>query len=1015
MNKRYIPLLLIMLFLGLISGNAFGQRQRQQVKSVTIESVVKDDSGNPVPNAVIRGKEGAIEVTSDAEGKFTIEVPENSDLLIEAKGFEKVVLPTSLAASQITLVKAPFLMDEASTINIPFTKIKKAEVASAISVINPRDIIKYDNTQSIYSFISGRIPGMIGSSNIRGIGNAVFIIDGVPRDPSFLNMEEVEQITVLKDVNTSMLYGTQANNGLVLITTKRGQAHKRVLNFTFEQGISKPITLPKYLNTVDYMTLYNEALVNDGLAKTYPDDLIAKYASEYAESGKNPYRYPDNDYYSSQYLRDYKPFTKILTEFSGGSEVTQYYANLSWVHTESLYAIADKAKGNYNRFNIRANVNLKINDFINGYIDAVGIFSILDNPRGDFWSIASTELPNAYVNLLPVNLIKSNATMSGGADMTVAKRINGKYILGGSTQFQNNVYGIMNLAGYDQSLGRTATFNNGVDFDLRNIIEGLKFKTYLSFDIYNTYHQIVSNTYAVYAPVWTSYPDGTDSITKLTMVNKDLSTGVQTLPATGMSYTRRIGAYALLDYDRTFSDVHKLTGTLVAYHDRLRISDLFADEKHSHLALRLGYNYSNKYFVDFSSAYVNGFKLPKGNKGAFSPSVGLAWVISEDLMSGSSVVNYLKLKASAGIMNTEWVGDDYKLYERTYLGSSSFSWNDGGRSNTSTISTRAANPDLTFEKMKHISIGFEGYFFDKLLYADANLFSTRNTGELVQRTDYYPAYLYTNIPYENYEKTGYSGGELGLLLSKSMGDFSFELGANMLLATSKALVRSELWANDYQYREGKPADAIFGLEAIGFYRNTAMIDSLPKQVFGEVKPGDIIYKDQNKDGKIDSDDAIEIGNSTPRFTYGINFQIRYKNFTLFALGNGRTGSDAYYSGNYFRVAGAMKYSEVVLNRWTPATAETATYPRLSTKSSTNNLQNSTFWLYKNNYFTMDRMQLSYDIPGNLARKLYAKGLTVYLRGDWVFEIMKDRDKRLVQVGYEPSILRNYALGLKLMF
>jgi TonB-dependent SusC/RagA subfamily outer membrane receptor len=235
MNKRYIPLLIAMLILGVTFGKAYGQKKENLV---TIESIVKDESGNPIPDALISGKEGAIEARSGSDGKFSISVPENSDLLIEAQGFEMKTLPAAQALQGISLVKAPFLMDEASTINIPFTKIKAKETVGAIDVLNPKDLVKYDNSQYLYDAMSSRLTGMLGNTNIRGVGTAVFVVDGVPRDASNINIEEVDQITVLKDGNAAMMYGTHAKNGVILITTKRGQAFKRKINTTFEQGIS---------------------------------------------------------------------------------------------------------------------------------------------------------------------------------------------------------------------------------------------------------------------------------------------------------------------------------------------------------------------------------------------------------------------------------------------------------------------------------------------------------------------------------------------------------------------------------------------------------------------------------------------------------------------------------------------------------------------------------------------------------------------------------------------------------
>jgi TonB-dependent SusC/RagA subfamily outer membrane receptor len=285
-NKKYISLLLAMIFLVSVSGNVFGQR-RQQQKLVTITSTVKDDSGNPVPNAVITSKEGAIEVISDVNGNFTVQVPATAELLIEAEGFDNKTVSLDLASKGVVIPRVAFLMGESNRVSVPFGSVRRKELVGAASTIEPRKIIKYDNTQMLLDALRSRVPGLLGDSNIRGIGNALFIIDGIPRDPSNFNVEEIDQITVLNDANAAVLYGSQAKNGVVLITTKRGQSSKRINNFSVEQGISNPIALPKYLNSADYMTLYNEALKNDGLPALYTDQTISDYAS-----GSNPYRYP---------------------------------------------------------------------------------------------------------------------------------------------------------------------------------------------------------------------------------------------------------------------------------------------------------------------------------------------------------------------------------------------------------------------------------------------------------------------------------------------------------------------------------------------------------------------------------------------------------------------------------------------------------------------------------------------------------------------------------------------------
>lgn len=1001
MNKKYIPFLIIMLFLGLVAGKAFGQEPHEQL--IKFESVVVDENGTPIPDAVISGKEGSIEVLSDSEGKFVIEVPANSKLLLEAKGYNDAIVIINDDIKKITMKKTLFLMDDNSTVNIAFGKAKKRELVGAVSAVNTEEIIKYDNSQYVFDAIRARVPGLLGNTNIRGIGNAIFIVDGFPRDASDINLEEVEQITVLKDGNASALWGTQAKNGVIIITTKRGQAYKRKINISVEKGMAKPIVFPKYLGSAQYMQLYNEALANDGLPTAYADTTIAHYAA-----GTNPYKYPSVDYYSSEYLRSSKPYTKLLSEFSGGNDITQYYATVGWVSSGSLYNLGTGSDARYDRFNIRGNVDFKVNNYIKSFVDALVIIEGDKGPRGNFWSNASTLHPEYFSPLLPVSMIKSNATWPNGGDLANAEIINKGYILGGTSQYMDNAYGNMFLAGYTRSIRRTARFNTGLNIDLKGITKGLTFKTLVSLDIYNAFYESVENKYAVYQPTWSSH-SGKDSISSLNIIGTDESSGEQIITDGG--YTRRFGTYATLDYARTFND-HSVTATFLGYFDNLTTSAVIIDEKDSHLALRVTYDYKKKYFVDFSNALVNGFKLQKGHKGGFSPSLGLAWIVTDK--SEKSLIDYLKLRASAGITNYEFTGSNYRLYENAFESGSNFAWNDGTRTIKRTLISRSSNPDLTFEKMKNINAGLEGYFFDRSVFVDVNAFYTRNSGQVVRRSIYAP-YVGNLYPYENFEVTDYKGAELGINWTENLGNFSFTLGANALFYNTKVITRDETWSNAYQYRQGRAVDAMFGLEALGFFESPGDIDNSPVQEFGEVKPGDIKYKDQNGDEKINADDEIQIGNlDKARIFYGINLTLKYKALSLFALGNGRYGSDAVYSSAYFWVDGTDKYSEEVLNRWTPETASTATYPRLTSKSSLNNFRGSTFWLYRNDYFTLDRVQLSFEMPKSIVSKIFSKDLILYLRGENLARLSKDAEKRQIRVGAEP-MYRNYALGLRIMF
>jgi TonB-linked SusC/RagA family outer membrane protein len=1040
MNKRYIPLLIALLFLGMITGNAFGQdragqtgkgqknesprRERQQKASmVTVESIIKDPDGKPLQNVLVSGKEGAIEVMTDANGHFSITVPEQTTLLFEAEGYEtKVLSLTETVPATVSLVKAAFLMEDKNMVNIAFGKVRKKELIGAVSTVDPKEMKKNDNTESFYDALTGNVPGLLGSNNLRGVGTALIVVDGVPRDPSRLNLSEIEQISVLKDGNAAMLWGSKAQNGVILVTTKRGEAFKHKVDVSVERGFSTPVALPHYLGTADYYRLNNEALVNDGQPVKYADSTIAHYAD-----GRSPYRYPSVDYYSSQFLKSFKPTERALAEMSGGNDVTQYYGNVGWTRSGTLYSAGQGQFMSSNRFNMRANVNFKVNDYIKATVDAVVIFDQQKNPNGangNLWGNAATLHPDYYSPLLPIALVQKTPALAAQL-LTARKLMNNAYILGGTGTYKANPYGNLFLAGDSTAKQQQATVSQSLEVDLRNITKGLKFKTFMSFDIYNTYSVQTLSTYAIYNPTWKKY--GTrDSISALTMTGTDATSGVQSIPTTSNSsfttpyFERRIGANAMLDYDRTFKDVHHVTATLLAYWDKFRINNVTIDEKEAHVGLRATYDYKQKYLVDFTSVYTNGFHLPPGHMGGYSPSVALGWNLSEeDFLKDSKCVDFLKLRASASIQDidpTANLGQEYRPYAESFQNGSFFNYNDGNppRQTRTVTLMRSANPNLTFEKMKSLNAGIEGYFFNRFLYLDANVFTQRWEDQVIRATALLPAWVGNNNPFVNYNTTGYSGGELGMRLMKSFGKFSVNLGTNFLYATSKVIKRNELNGFAYQNRVGKSADAIFGLKAIGLFQSATDISDSPAQKFSPAKPGDIKYADINNDGKIDSNDAIEIGNSQAKFSYGLNMVLRYGGLSLMATGDGRLNYEYMESGSYFIEDGNAKYSTEILNRWTPATALTATYPRMSSGTNTNNNQASTYWLQNGNYFRLNRLQLTLNIPKKLIQNWATKEISLYVRGSNLNMWTAKQYQRQLVIGGEPNY-RSFALGVNILF
>ena len=999
MKKRYIQTLILIPVIILLSSVRVLSQIVETENYTTIESVVKDDNGNPIEGAIIYGDEGSVVIKTDALGKFTISVTPAAILLIEREGFESAIyrVADSRQLKEFILQTSLFHYSERDIVNIAFKEVKSGDLVNSVSVINPVEILQYDNIQGINQILTGRIPGLYGSSRIRGIGDALYIVDGLPRDINTIDLSEIEQITVLKDINSSILYGSAAVNGVILITTKRGEAYKKKLNISGWYGVSMPISTPEYLSSADYMSLYNEARLNDSLPVLYSASEISKYRS-------SNYRYPSLDYYSDEFLRSSVPFSKIMAEVSGGNEVATYYSNVGLDESGSILDFGDWKSAKYRRFNVRGNVDLKVNDWIKTSLDGVAFYNNARTPGGDYWTAAATMKPNLFAPLIPTDLINPDI------DLGNANIVNGKYLIGGRNNNLTHPIGDAYSGGMNENIQRTFSINNRIEFDLKHLVEGLKFHTNISFDFSTSYDQAIRNEYAVFEPIWNSTEDMIDS---LVQYGQNQRTGTQVVG--NSTYYRRMGFYGLFDYDRTFNGVNHFNASFIMNGNFAKGFGDIQGIKNANLGLRVGYIYDKKYMIDFSGSYNHSVKLPEGNRDGFSPSLGIAWVISsEDFMSSISAIDYLKLRFTGGVINSDLGIADFYLYDDIYDRSGFISWADGSYYNLATSSIVGRNDQLFFEKRSELNLGFEASLLNKMLSVEASIFTSIYSDKLARAQTLYPSFYSNFIPYENLNKDGYKGAELGLSINRNIGELSINFGANMMYAVSEILDVDELVEYDYQKTIGRPKDAIWGLVSDGFFMDQDDIDNHESQTFGEVRPGDIKYVDQNDDGRIDQNDQVQIGRYYAPFSYGLNLRLSYKNFTLFALGDGRMGGDALISGDYYQVDGDDKYSSYVVNRWTEDTKSIANYPRLSTLTSNNNFLQSDFWLYKNNYFSLHRVQLTYKMPEAVANILFMKNLDLFVNGSNLLLVSKYKEISQLRIGSEPSY-RSFSLGIKTMF
>lgn len=903
------------------------------------------------------------------------------------------------------------------TVQVAFRKVNQDNLLGGVSFVNVEELMKKNyNTYSLTD-MQGYVGGWNGNS-LWAMDGYLVLVDGVPRDANNVMPSEIAQISFLKGASAVVLYGSRAAKGVIYITTKRGKVGGTRIDVRGNTGFHVPVSYPKYLGSAEYMTLYNEARANDGLDPTYTEKDIYNHAS-----GINPYRYPDLNFYSSDYLKKAYNESDVTAEISGGSEKARFYTNVNLYNVGSLLKYGEADKDHVTRFSVRGNIDVELGQYVKSYVNANATFYDGRVASGDFWGAAASLRPNRVSPLIPVDYLMPNDENSWTYVKNTSNLIDGKYLFGGTQLDQTNALASLYAAGVNTFTSRQYQFDMGIDIDLSSVLKGLSFQTKFAVDYATTYNKYYTNSYATYEPKWANV-NGKDVIISLTKYGEDKKDGVQYVSG---SWNRQTIAFSgQFNYITKIADAHNLSAMLIAAGYQQGESGVYHKIGNVNLGLQIDYDYLKRYYVSFGSALVHSARLPENNRNAFSPSLTLGWRLDkESFLADSPVVDELMLTASGSILHTDLDITDYYMYQSTYNQSNGawWGWADGNQSHA-TESRRGMNNDLSFIKRKEFSVGLRGSLWNKLVTFDASFFKNTLEGMLVQPSTIYPSYFKsywpesTLIPYINYNNSSRTGFDLALNFEKKLGNVNANLGISGTYYTNKHTQVDELYADEYRYRKGRPTDGVWGLRTNGFYHDEADIAASPSSSFGEVKPGDIKYIDQNGDNVIDEKDEVYLGErygwQGAPFTMGVNLTLKWKNLTFFALGTGYFGASAMKNSDYYWVYGDRKYSEVVRNRWTPETAETATYPRLTTLSNTHNFRNSDFWMYKTNRFNLAKVQVTYDLPRFLFRGSFVRSLSIYAYASNLLTISKEREVLDLRTGTTPDT-RFYNFGFKIGF
>ncbi len=913
-------------------------------------------------------------------------------------------MPVAVAQTESSEVDS-----DAKAVSLAHRKVSGEDVLSGIAVVDIEELAAKSYNTSSMDGLKSLIGGWTGSS-LWGYDSSLVLIDGFERSAYSITANEIESITFLKGAAAVALYGTRAANGVILINSKRGEVSELQVTTRVNTGFYLAKAFPEYLGSAEYMTYYNQARQNDNLGDLYSALDIYNYAS-----GEDPYRYPDVDLYSSDYINSFYNRTEASVDMRGGTEKTRYYSNIGYVRNGDYLNFGEAKKAGSNQLNIRGNVDLKMSDIVSAYASASVTIADSRAANLDYWSAASTMRPNRISPLIPISAIAESASDAFDLLGTTSNIVDGEYFLGGSQLDQTNIIAEYYAGGYSNNVTRTFQFNTGLDIDLSGVTQGLKFSGDIAIDYTSGYKTSYDDDYAIFAPTWSNF-NGVSEIVSLTQYGNDMHSGEQNVEYGWMS--RMTTGNVKFSYERSFGE-HNVSSLAVASASQNVITGEYHYPSSANASFQAAYNYNHKYYAEFVGTMVHSAKFAKGNRGAFAPSFTLGWNIArEDFLSGT-VVNDLMLSASLAQVNSDLTMDNYYAHAGLYDDLATFSWYDGPYL-YAYYPIWGENEELTFVKRNEATISLRGTIANKLDF-DLSAYYSMTKGDYLYSSTLYPSYFElwwpdaSMVPVLNYNDDLYKGIDFRVNYRGSVSEWKFDIGVVGRYVDTKAVKRDENYADAYQNRQGQSLNAMWGLVSDGLYADEDDILNSATPSFGDVQPGDIKYVDQNGDNVINENDQVVIGNWVAPLNMGLNLTLKWRNFTLFALASASFGGDGMASTSYDWVYGDLKYSAVVRNSWTAESADTATYPRLTTTSSDNNFRSSDFWIYDSDRFDLDKVQLTYDFPSTMFTNSWVQGLSAYVSGSSLLTIAPEKERYETNYNGGAPYARFVNLGIKATF
>lgn len=974
---------------------------------------VLDEKGKPVAGALVSVEENPlVRVATDKNGRFEITAVKGSRLKVQT-GDDAMKVVKIENGSELTVV-----MDYSSEkVNYGFgLQQTNAESTGAVSTVYAENIDKssaFSIGNSLYGNVLGlttmqstgvvweQMPSMYirGLKTLNGNNGILLVVDGLERDNNwqalkYITPEEVESVSVLRDAAALALYGYRGVNGVVNIVTKRGKYDTREINFSYDHAFNYMTRKPELADAYTYASALNEALTNDGKQVRYSQNELNAF-----KNGTSPYLYPNVNWWE-EVFRDRGASDIATLSFRGGSTKMRYYTMMNLQNNRGFIKNFDtnadySTQEKYSKANFRTNLDIDLSPKTKMQANIMGILNEFSRPGMGSDNLISKlyQLPSAA---FPIR------TESG--------------LWGGNTTWGENWNPVALTEGRAYSKGHTRGLYADMSLrqDLSSLTKGLGASVRIGYDNLASYWENHTKGYKYGMASVASWENG------LPIAGEEITGGKDTEMSGDSKLDWQYRAFNFqmnVDWQRQFG-VHSLYSMLLytyKYDNAKGINNTFY---RWNAGWYTHYGFKNRYFADFTLMASASNLLAPDHRWNVSPTVGLAWLISnEKFMQSQNVVDFLKLRASFGMLNTDNIpGNGY--WNETVGGGNGYPINNNFGGDGGWHEGRLASVNGTTEKAYKYNAGVDATLF-KGLTLTVDGFYERRSDIWVSSDGQNSAVLGASGSYVNAGIVDSWGTEIGANYYKKMGNVELNLGGTFTYNRSKIIeMLEEPAAYDYTRSTGNPVGQIFGLQAIGYFVDQADIDNSLPQQFGPVKAGDIKYKDMNGDKVINSDDRVAMGyNSTcPEIYYSFSLGLEWKGLGFSAQFQGVGNYTAILSGTYYHplVDNTTISNYVYRNRWTPETPN-ARFPRLTTETVDNNLQTSSLWLADRSFLKLRNCEVYYKLPSSWLNRFWVKNAKVYVRGvDLLcFDSIDQLDPEAMNSSYPAT--RSIHVGLSVGF